>query len=63
MRPGSIKILCSPIAIFDDGIANVAYWVIPAARDAGVASRCLGAYRLGMNGIGFHRPQLDHSTS
>ncbi|MEV5895517.1 GNAT family N-acetyltransferase [Nonomuraea fuscirosea] len=28
---------------FDDGIAGVAYWVFPAARASGVASRSLTA--------------------
>jgi RimJ/RimL family protein N-acetyltransferase len=47
----------------DDGIAGVAYWVLPAARGAGVATRAvtaLSAWALGA--IGFHRLELDHST-
>ncbi|MEU0397766.1 GNAT family N-acetyltransferase [Streptomyces sp. NPDC006208] len=46
---------------FDDGIANVAYWVLPAARGAGVACgalRVLTAWAL--DEIGFHRLELDH---
>ncbi|MGW2556289.1 GNAT family N-acetyltransferase [Streptomyces sp. NPDC001635] len=48
---------------FDDGIAGVAYWVLPAARGAGVASRAVSALTAwALNEIGFHRLQLDHST-
>lgn len=48
---------------FDDGIAAVAYWVLPAARGAGVATcavRALSAWAL--EEIGFYRLHLDHST-
>ncbi|MEU1884877.1 GNAT family N-acetyltransferase [Micromonospora sp. WMMD987] len=47
----------------DDGVAGCAYWVLPAARRAGVASRALTA--LGdwaLDRAGFHRLHLDHST-
>ncbi|TDE56411.1 GNAT family N-acetyltransferase [Nonomuraea mesophila] len=48
---------------FDDGIADVAYWVLPAARGAGAASRALTALTTwAMDEIGFHRLELDHST-
>lgn len=48
---------------FDDGIAGVAYWVLPAARGVGVASRGLQAVTAwALDEIGFHRLQLDHST-
>ncbi|WP_281287091.1 GNAT family N-acetyltransferase [Nonomuraea turkmeniaca] len=48
---------------FDDGIAGVAYWVLPAARGAGVASRALTALTAwALDEIGFHRLELDHST-
>ncbi len=48
---------------FDDGVANVAYWVLPAARGAGVASRALAAVSAwALDDIGFHRLELDHST-
>ncbi|MFH8690889.1 GNAT family N-acetyltransferase [Streptomyces anulatus] len=48
---------------FDDGVANVAYWVLPAARGAGVASRALAAVSAwALGDIGFHRLELDHST-
>lgn len=48
---------------FDDGIAGVAYWVLPAARGAGIASRALTALTVwALDEIGFHRLQLDHST-
>ena len=47
----------------DDGVAECAYWVLPAARGAGVASRALtavSAWALGPTG--FHRLELDHSV-
>ncbi|MGP3971489.1 GNAT family N-acetyltransferase [Streptomyces sp. 6N223] len=48
---------------FDDGVAGVAYWVLPAARGAGVASRALSALTAwAMDEVGFHRLELDHST-
>jgi RimJ/RimL family protein N-acetyltransferase len=48
---------------FDDGIAIVGYWVLPAARGAGVASRALTALTAwALDEIGFHRLELDHST-
>jgi RimJ/RimL family protein N-acetyltransferase len=47
----------------DDGVAGCAYWVVPAARGAGVASRALAAMSAWAFGeAGFHRLQLDHST-
>jgi RimJ/RimL family protein N-acetyltransferase len=48
---------------FDDGIAGVAYWVLPAARGAGVATRAVTALSAwALEEIGFHRLELDHST-
>ncbi|MFF2779427.1 GNAT family N-acetyltransferase [Streptomyces sp. NPDC058052] len=48
---------------FDDGIACVGYWVLPAARGAGVATRGLGALTAwALDEAGFHRLELDHST-
>jgi RimJ/RimL family protein N-acetyltransferase len=47
----------------DDGVAGCAYWVLPAARGAGVASRALTAVSVWALGeTGFHRLHLDHST-
>ncbi|GID92046.1 GNAT family N-acetyltransferase [Amorphoplanes digitatis] len=47
----------------DDGVAGCAYWVLPAARGAGVASRALTAMSgWALGEAGFHRLQLDHST-
>jgi RimJ/RimL family protein N-acetyltransferase len=47
----------------DDGVAECAYWVLPAARGAGVASRALTALSVWALGrAGFHRLRLDHST-
>lgn len=48
---------------FDDGIAGIAYWVLPAARGAGVATCAVEALTAwAMEEIGFHRLHLDHST-
>ncbi len=48
---------------FDDGIADVAYWVLPAARGAGIASRALTTLTVwALDEIGFQRLHLDHST-
>ncbi|WP_405659639.1 GNAT family N-acetyltransferase [Streptomyces sp. NBC_01166] len=47
----------------DDGVADVAYWVLPAARGAGVASGAVAALTTwALHEIGFHRLELDHST-
>ncbi|MEU3056066.1 GNAT family N-acetyltransferase [Streptomyces griseus] len=48
---------------FEDGVANAAYWVLPAARGAGIAARALAAVSAwALDDIGFHRLELDHST-
>jgi RimJ/RimL family protein N-acetyltransferase len=48
---------------FDDGIAGVGYWTLPAARGAGVATCSLTALSVwALERIGFHRLYLDHST-
>ena len=48
---------------FDDGLAGVAYWVVPAARGTGVATSALQTVTAwAMDEIGFHRLELDHST-
>ena len=47
----------------DDGVAGCGYWVLPAARGAGVASSALtalSAWALGE--AGFHRLHVSHST-
>lgn len=47
----------------DDGVAGCAYWVLPAARGAGVATRALHALsEWALGEAGFHRLHLDHST-
>ncbi|MFI7212777.1 GNAT family N-acetyltransferase [Micromonospora maritima] len=46
-----------------DGVAVCAYWVAPAARGAGLASRSLRAVSdWALGEVGFHRLELDHST-
>ncbi|MBF9066827.1 GNAT family N-acetyltransferase [Streptacidiphilus fuscans] len=48
---------------FDDGTAGVGYWVLPAARGAGVATSALTTLsEWAIEKIGFHRLHLDHST-
>jgi RimJ/RimL family protein N-acetyltransferase len=48
---------------FDDGNAAVAYWVLPAARGAGVATSAVMALSTwALDEVGFHRLELDHST-
>jgi RimJ/RimL family protein N-acetyltransferase len=47
----------------DDGVAGCAYWVLPAARGAGVAPRALTAMTAwALGDAGFHRLELSHST-
>jgi RimJ/RimL family protein N-acetyltransferase len=47
----------------DDGVCGCGYWVLPAARGRGVASRALTALSAwALGGAGFHRLYLDHST-
>ncbi|MFR9779704.1 GNAT family N-acetyltransferase [Micromonospora sp. MS34] len=47
----------------DDGVAGCAYWVLPAARKAGVSTRALAAVSdWALGEAGFHRLHLDHST-
>lgn len=48
---------------FDDGVAGVAYWVVPAARGAGAATRAVKALTAwATEEVGFCRLYLDHST-
>ncbi|MFE9127834.1 GNAT family N-acetyltransferase [Streptomyces sp. NPDC007148] len=47
---------------FDDGVAGVGYWVLPAARGAGVATCAVIALSAwALYEIGFYRLHLDHS--
>ncbi|MFI7547130.1 GNAT family N-acetyltransferase [Actinoplanes sp. NPDC049599] len=47
----------------NDGVATCAYWMLPAARGAGVATRALAALSAwALGDAGFHRLELDHST-
>ena len=48
---------------FDDGLAGMGYWVLPAARGAGVATSAVTALsEWALEEIGFRRLYLDHST-
>lgn len=47
----------------DDGTAVVAYWVLPAARGAGVATCAVATLSVwALEETGFYRLELDHST-
>jgi RimJ/RimL family protein N-acetyltransferase len=46
-----------------DGLGEVSYWVVPAARGQRVATRALGALSAWVFGqLGLHRVELAHST-
>jgi hypothetical protein len=48
---------------FYDGVAGVAYWVLPAARGVGVATCAAAALSAwALEEIGFRRLELSHST-
>lgn len=47
-----------------DGVAEVAYWTVPAARGLGVATRAVTALtRWAFDDIGFHRLELNHAVA
>ncbi|HEY4459051.1 MAG TPA: GNAT family N-acetyltransferase [Pseudonocardiaceae bacterium] len=47
-----------------EGLAHVSYWVLPAARGAGVAVRAaLALTRWSFDVLGLHRVSLEHSTA
>jgi RimJ/RimL family protein N-acetyltransferase len=47
-----------------EGLAEVSYWVLPAARGAGVAGRALGALTdWSFGSLGLHRIEVCHSTA
>ena len=45
-----------------DGIAEIAYWTVPAARGRGLAPRALAAASGWAFDVGFRRLELEHST-
>lgn len=47
---------------FDDGLAGMAYWMLPASRGAGAATRAVLTLSAWAESAGFHRLYLDHST-
>lgn len=47
---------------FDDGVAGVAYWMLAAARGAGVATCAVVGLSAWAEEMGFYRLYLDHST-
>ncbi|MDQ0402118.1 RimJ/RimL family protein N-acetyltransferase [Streptomyces sp. DSM 40167] len=47
---------------FDDGVANVSYWVLPDARGRGVATSAVAAVSAwALVVVGFHRLYLEHA--
>ncbi len=47
----------------EDGLARLSYWVVPAARGRGVATRALATLtRWAFEDLGLHRIELMHST-
>ena len=47
----------------EDGLAEIGYWVVPAARGRGIAPRALVAVsHWAINELGLHRLELQHST-
>ncbi|MBC9725893.1 GNAT family N-acetyltransferase [Streptomyces sp. TRM68367] len=47
----------------DEGLAEVAYWTVPAARGQGVAARATTALaRWALDEVGFHRLELVHAV-
>jgi RimJ/RimL family protein N-acetyltransferase len=50
--------------LLDEGLADVSYWVLPAARGRQIAPRALGALaRWGFGELGLHRIEVQHSTA
>ena len=45
-----------------EGLAEIAYWVLPRWRRQGVAARVAVAATRWAHGFGFHRVELEHST-
>jgi RimJ/RimL family protein N-acetyltransferase len=45
-----------------DGIAEIAYWTVPAARGRGLAPRALAVASAWAFEVGFRRLELEHST-
>jgi RimJ/RimL family protein N-acetyltransferase len=46
-----------------DGAGEVSYWVLPAGRRRGVATRACRTATAWAHGIGIHRVELQHSTA
>lgn len=47
-----------------DGVAEVAYWTVAAARGRGVATRATAALaRWALDGVGLHRLELSHAVA
>jgi RimJ/RimL family protein N-acetyltransferase len=44
------------------GVAEAAYWTLPAARGRGVATRALQEVTRWAFDVGLHRVELEHST-
>ncbi|MEU1056049.1 GNAT family N-acetyltransferase [Streptomyces sp. NPDC005876] len=50
--------------VLGDGVAEVAYWTVAAARGQGVAARATAALaRWALDEVGFHRLELSHAVA
>jgi len=50
--------------VLGDGVGEVAYWTVAAARGQGVAARATASLaHWALDGIGFHRLELTHATA
>ena len=54
------RLALKDLSLFD-GVAEVAYWTVPAARGRGVAPRAVVTASRWAFGVGFWRLQLEHS--
>jgi RimJ/RimL family protein N-acetyltransferase len=55
------RLALKDLSLFD-GVAEVAYWTVPAARGRGLAARATSAASRWAFGVGFRRLELEHST-
>jgi GNAT superfamily N-acetyltransferase len=57
------RAVCLRRVDLEDGLAEIGYWVVPAARGRGIAPRALVAVsNWAIDELGLHRLELQHST-
>ena len=62
-RGGPVAVLVVRSIDLDEGMAEVAYWTVPAARGRNIAARAVRAASTWMfRSVGLHRLELSHST-